>query len=416
MSTIARLNSNSVTAARAALIATLVSMLFSTSLSIGMEIAAYALFAASPALRGRLWHAAKHPAALALAAFLLTIVVGALHGAAPWETRLASLVGWRKALLFIFALAVFDTETAKKDLLSAFLAANLAAALLSTLTFFTQQTILGRSPGIVLHNDVTQSMMFVVASTVAAGALAYRAKVAAAWFPSSPLLLVAALVILIGNIAFVTPSRSGYLALIILAGVFSCALWAPAGKYRLVAALASVICVGVLLASSSQVRTRLTQAVVELRAGGDSQGMTSMGVRTIMWRNAYQLIKTHPYAGVGTGGFETAYSALVKDKEGWLATTTTDPHNQFLKVWAEQGMAGLLALLGFIGTVLISKALPPYRLFAVGVILVWCATSLFSSHFSTFVEGRFLFLWLGAMLAQSARDVPYTNETSSSSR
>jgi hypothetical protein len=29
----------------------------------------------------------------------------------------------------------------------------------------------------------------------------------------------------------------------------------------------------------------------------------------------------------------------------------------------------------------------------------WCATSLANSHFSTFVEGRLLFFWLGAMLA-----------------
>jgi hypothetical protein len=32
-------------------------------------------------------------------------------------------------------------------------------------------------------------------------------------------------------------------------------------------------------------------------------------------------------------------------------------------------------------------------------VIGWCATSLANSHFSTFVEGRLLFFWLGAMLA-----------------
>ena len=31
-------------------------------------------------------------------------------------------------------------------------------------------------------------------------------------------------------------------------------------------------------------------------------------------------------------------------REGWQATPTTDPHNQYLYLWAEAGVAGLLAL------------------------------------------------------------------------
>ena len=36
---------------------------------------------------------------------------------------------------------------------------------------------------------------------------------------------------------------------------------------------------------------------------------------------------------------------------------------------------------------------------AAAALIGWCATSLANSHFSTFVEGRLLFFWLGAMLA-----------------
>jgi hypothetical protein len=36
---------------------------------------------------------------------------------------------------------------------------------------------------------------------------------------------------------------------------------------------------------------------------------------------------------------------------------------------------------------------------AAAALVGWCATSLANSHFSTFAEGRLLFFWLGAMLA-----------------
>jgi hypothetical protein len=47
---------------------------------------------------------------------------------------------------------------------------------------------------------------------------------------------------------------------------------------------------------------------------------------------------------------------------------------------------------------------PPYRLLALGVLAAWCATSLFNSHFSTFAEGRFIWLWVGACLAAAQSD------------
>ena len=34
-----------------------------------------------------------------------------------------------------------------------------------------------------------------------------------------------------------------------------------------------------------------------------------------------------------------------------------------------------------------------------GVLLTWCATSMFSEHFKTFAEGRFLMIWCSALLS-----------------
>jgi len=78
---------------------------------------------------------------------------------------------------------------------------------------------------------------------------------------------------------------------------------------------------------------------------------------------------------------------------------TGDPHNQFSQDPGEQGVIGLAAFLFFIFRALTCPAPAPYRQLAVAVLAGWCATSLANSHFSTFVEGRLLFFWIGAMLA-----------------
>jgi hypothetical protein len=62
-------------------------------------------------------------------------------------------------------------------------------------------------------------------------------------------------------------------------------------------------------------------------------------------------------------------------------------------------MVGLVIFLSFLGATLFQRTTPFYFDLSVGVLLAWCGTSLFSSHFSTFTEGRFIYLWLGVLLA-----------------
>jgi O-antigen ligase len=111
------------------------------------------------------------------------------------------------------------------------------------------------------------------------------------------------------------------------------------------------------------------------------------------------MIRDRPIFGVGTGGFQDGYRPYVAGVTGWQGYETGDPHNQFLKIQGEQGIVGLAALLFFIFSALTCSAPMPYRQLAAAALIGWCATSLANSHFSTFVEGRLLFFWLGAMLA-----------------
>lgn len=378
------------------LIALPVAMLLSTSAAVGLEIAAYILFAWSPALRRRLIQAFRTPAAIALAIFLGVVLLSALHGTAPMETRISTIVGWRKALLFYLALAIFSQD-AKREFLSVFLiVSGLLAALALALLLLSRPTI-------IIHNSATQGMIFAVAAGVAATAIVRPQAVLAAWFPATRLLTGVLLLALVAATAFTTWGRSGYLVLLVMSLLLPF-WWSRTNTVRAATCALYALAVIAVLASSDLVRSRLLQAQEEFSLGGASQTLTSVGIRRIMWTNTIEIIRAHPLLGVGTGSFKGAYGDVVKNGTGWQAMPTNDPHNQFMKVWAEQGLPGLFALLFFIAVAIRSAGnRPEHWGLIVGVLLSWCATSLFSSHFSTFVEGRFIFLWLGVLLAP-ARD------------
>ncbi|HJQ62933.1 MAG TPA: O-antigen ligase family protein, partial [Burkholderiales bacterium] len=59
-------------------------------------------------------------------------------------------------------------------------------------------------------------------------------------------------------------------------------------------------------------------------------------------RNTLSVIADQPLIGVGTGGFAQAYAEKVK---GTGKVATQNPHNEFLLMWAQLGIAGLIALI-----------------------------------------------------------------------
>ena len=84
---------------------------------------------------------------------------------------------------------------------------------------------------------------------------------------------------------------------------------------------------------------------------------------------------------------------------GWKATLTEDPHNQYLLIAAETGLLGLAAFSWFLFSALRQPASGLFRLIGVALLLAWCLTSLFSSHFHTFNEGHLIAIVLGVCLA-----------------
>jgi len=386
--------------ARYLLTALVVAMLLSTSATVAIEIAAYAMFAWYPSLRARVWRVLKQPASIALAVFLASVVVAVFYGLAPWKDALGQLSGWRKALLFFLAAAVFDEEDAKRSLAAIYVLVCFCAVVLSFITHFGQIQIFRHiGNGITIHNYAVQSFAFSIAAGLAALALIDQSR-----FATTPLLrhwtfALLAVVAFVADILFVLQGRSGYVILIVIAVTLAVMLGGHSRRTRLVVVTCVVAVALAGLAASSVARQRLGQAIAEMRAVNSSPELTSAGVRIVFWQNAAGIIAKHPVFGVGTAGFKEAYREQVQGVSGWQAELTGDPHNQFLKVWAEQGIFGLAALVAFIVLVLRSDGLHPYREMAIGILLAVTASSFANSHFSTFTEGRLTFFWIGALMA-----------------
>jgi O-antigen ligase len=346
----------------------------------------------------RLRHACLQP--LGMATLMLVAVVGLamLWAEVPWRVRWTAFESWRKLWMIPIALALLGPAVWKQRLAIAYVGiCGFAAAISFGIVVATGRLPTGTEDlaGSLLRNHSAQSMAFAAATFIAMWlaadpALARRWRIAAA----------AVAVLLVLNMAFVTPGRSGYVALVMMLGVMatlSLRNWRSALAAAVLAALFAAA-----MGLSPLARDRITLAISEWSNAATLTVPTSMGIRAVLFENTLEIVRERPLLGTGTGGFGAAYTAHVKDKyTDWRVLPTVDPHNQYLFFLAEQGVFGLVAFLVFIVAALADRGDGTrWRIVAVGLLLGWCATSMLSSHFKTFAEGHLITLFLGAWLAR----------------
>ena len=375
--------------ARWLVIAELVSLFISTSLTSAVEILLFvSVICCWGRLRGRLSLLLQQPVVIMFLVFTGVLFLGLFYGPAPLADKLAILKGWRKLLLLPMAILLFDDTRWKQRL-------TWAIILVATLSMLRSYAgLLGYGSTVVVHNPATQGMFFAVAAFAAVVMLFSRHV---SLTPAMRWGMGVTIVLLVADVIFVNSGRSGYLALLVLAVMAGVGLFRGWLRVGMVVAVPMVLVV--LLALSPVATTRMGIAWHDMHRYEELTRETDMGIRRVMWKNTLQLIIERPFLGYGLGGFKEAYRKHVEGVEGWKGIAVDDPHNQYLKVAADHGVVGLFVFLGFIGSFFRQKVLSPYRLLGLGVLLAWCATSLFSGHFGTWGEGRFIMLWAGSQFA-----------------
>jgi O-antigen ligase len=376
----------------------IIALLFSPPVVNFIEVLLVGVFLTTPELLSRLRKTLQQPLVVTALIFWAFISIGTFYSIAPLSDTLLMLLGWRKILLLPLAAAVFDNTPWKLRIVWGFFLVTVVCAIFSVIGWVVNFPVYKYPPGIIIRNYATQGMMFAVAAF--GGAMLLR------FFPPSTLLrknmLLLSIAGLIYNIVYLTPGRSGYLAFIVLAMIFT--IYTMRGWLRYSFTVLVIVGTMLLLFTSPTANYRLTEGMEQIQSYDSSRESSSMGIRMVFWKNTLKLIEEHPWLGYGTGAFEEAYRRIVAHNEtGWHRQVTGDPHNQFLKIIAEHGLFGFILFLAFLISALLARPSPVFRVLAVGVLCAWCSTSLFSSHFSTFSEGTFLFLWLGVMLTPEAK-------------
>jgi O-antigen ligase len=342
---------------------------------------------------------------LARAALLLLAVLAlaTLWAEVPALERFRAWWDWRVLLLLIFGLAIFDDAPARRRVLLAFIAVAVLGAAYSFWAWAHGYSAVSNNhsmTGIVLRNPVSQGMAFALACFFAAMlALTERAldrRLRAA--------LAGAAAFLLANLVFVTSGRSAHLLLLIL--LAATALQLLRGRQRIAAVVLLSLAAVLAYSASPMLQNRFGLLVREMRAPLASEQLSAMGIRSVMWNVSVQMAAERPLLGYGMGSVLIAYQRKLAESSytGWAKTPVTDPHNQYLQVQLQAGIAGTAAFLWFLLAAFRHPASPPRRAWATAILLGWCATSMATSHFTTFAEGHLLMLSLGLLLAADRKE------------
>lgn len=195
------------------------------------------------------------------------------------------------------------------------------------------------------------------------------------------------------NVLFMVQGRTGYLILGALGTLF---LFERLGRRGL-----AVACVVIALAGcgafqfSTMIRGRIEQTISQLQNQFGPERKHSPDPRMEFYVNTIKLIRRHPFLGTGTGSFRSEYAQLVAGTDD---VPTSDPHNEFLHLWSQVGIAGAVLFVVLLAT----EWLAARRLSGLechvgrGIVVTIALGSLFNSLILS-VTGGLIFSYFGGL-------------------
>ncbi|MEK7447938.1 MAG: O-antigen ligase family protein [Planctomycetota bacterium] len=147
-------------------------------------------------------------------------------------------------------------------------------------------------------------------------------------------------------IIYATGAKGAWVAFIMSLLIFGLlAGWSRLTKfYRIISgSVLFIIFFGIFLVFLLALSGKISlQAAPDCPAWGGSDFLSSLQIRFNYWQGAWQIIKENLWFGVGLDNFGSHYLQF-KDA---VAGETSKAHNDFLQIWAELGIFGIIAFLG----------------------------------------------------------------------
>lgn len=213
------------------------------------------------------------------------------------------------------------------------------------------------------------------------------------------------------NVLFMVQGRTGQLVLLALLVYMGVAWLRWRGVAIALAAIGALAALAYALPSSS-LHQRAALAYHEFSAAQSDAAATmssSVGLRMEFYRNTLEVVRQRPLLGAGTGGFRQAYAEQVS---GSGRVATHNPHNEYLMVAAQLGLAGLALLLALFAVQWhVAAQLPSMReqMLARGMVLSIMTASAVSSTLIDHAEGWF-YVWMSGLLFAALQSAPPLQE------
>ena len=335
------------------------------------------------------------------ASFGILLLIGIFYPLVDAQTYLDSILSWRKFLLLPIGYILFQNCKIQKDKTFKIIIYFIFSLTIINL-IYKSNILYFFKPGIIAYQIGTTSsegMFVAVALAIVLSSALNNANASR----TNTILKYSAAAYFIFYIILFTTGRSGYLAMLIVL-VFMLMKYIASHTSRkkimsLVLLVSGVLLAMTLLMKSETSSHRIEQAIVEFQQSeknANENVVTSIGQRVIFWKNTLQMVPEYFLVGAGTGSFKAAYAKQVSDESGLEGAITQDPHNQYLKILIEQGILGLVVFVAILLRSLYqNKFKEEHYMLGASVTCIWMVTSCFNAHFSTFMEGTFIWGWLG---------------------
>jgi len=285
--------------------------------------------------RGKWQRVAANPPALAALAFVALAALGTAWGLGSGAARLHYFGKYADLVLVALLVSLPLATHEKRRALSGFALAMGITLLLSyglklgliPLTWLPE----GRAPDnpTIFKLHITHGMFMALAG------LLYLVYALEASERRWRLLWGAAALLAAANV-LITQGRTGHLALLAVACYLGFRRFR--GRFTALTAITALLALGTAsLFPESTVVSRLQIGIHEIRDWQPDQPdvASSMGTRMQYYATTLKIIADHPLAGVGTGGFASAY---LDKTVGTQIPPSNNPHNQYLLVLAQNNI------------------------------------------------------------------------------
>lgn len=385
---------------------TVVALGFSIPISVALDNVLVVLlllcWAASGQYRERLAVIRNNPVAVLACVLFALYAGGALYSVGSSGDVLHSL---HKAMVFLLIPVLISAPLDQKarDLaLHAFMAALVITLVLSFLVWFgavPQGRFVKGTPAdaVVFKYHITHNLL------MAFGAYLFALKARCCTSKKLGLTYSAIAALAAFNVLFMVEGRTGQLVLFVLLFhlLFSWLRWKGVALAALACVLIGSVAYFVPSSSLNQGATGSLRELNEWRPGEPSA--TSIGQRLEFYRNSIKIVREYPLLGVGTGGFPVAYARQIA---GSAMVATRNPHNEYLMIAIQLGVAGLALLLYLFWSQwrLAATLAASSDQAAVRALVITIATaSMVSSTLMDHTEGLFYVWASGVLLSGLAR-------------